>query len=198
MNSLAFHTVKASHPNPIVEFRWPVGKEIPADIRRLTIPEFHLAVQLAAKCIRDVRGTLRGREDSLDYSRLRVLEAKEEDFVYKDKYENLLYQFQSYLIETMHAEPSQKYINFVRGELQVQLQEVMSELENLKQMVQPSMECSTPDQGEAPSALPSSALPSSAPPLSAPPLSAPPLSAPPPSLPQKKRRGRKPKVQFAE
>ena len=187
MNSLAFHTVKASHPNPIVEFRWPVGKEIPSDIRRLTISEFHLAVQLAAKCIRDVRGTFRTTEDSLDYPRLRVLEAKEEDFVYKEKYEGLLYQFQSYLIETMHAEPSQKYINFVREELQIQLQEVMAELEHLKQMVQPTMVRSTADEGEVP--------PPSAPPSSAPPSSAPPSSAPPP---QKKRRGRKPKVQFAE
>ena len=170
MNTIAFQSIRSSHPNPIVEFRWPVGKEVPSDIRRLTVPEFHLAVQLAAKCVRDARGTLRHSEESLDYSRMQLLEAKEEDFVYKEKYENLLYQFQSYLIETRQADPSQKYIAAVREEMQIQLHEVMAELDHLKSIMQPQSEAqSTPE----------------------------PEPEPVPQPKQRKRPGRKPKVQFA-
>ena len=170
MNATAFCSIRAAHPNPIVEFRWPVGKEVPSDIRRLTVSEFHLAAQLAAKCVRDVRGTLRDSDETLNYSRLRLLEAKEEDFVYKEKYENLLYQFQTYLIETMQAEPSQKYIDLVRGELQVQLEEVMVELDVLKSMVKPSASQETQDQEQE--------------------------EVPAPVEVKKKRRGRPKKVQF--
>ena len=177
MNTIAFQSVRSSHPNPIVEFRWPVGKEVPSDIRRLTVPEFHLAVQLAAKCVRDARGTLRQSEESLDYSRMQLLEAKEEDFVYKEKYENLLYQFQSYLIETRQADPSQKYIAAVREEMQVQLHEVMAELDHLKSMMQMPQEV-TPTPQPEPQPIPQAEVQQQQP-------------------KQRKRPGRKPKVQFA-
>jgi len=171
MNPTAFCSIRAAHPNPIVEFRWPVGKEVPSDVRRLTVSEFHLAAQLAAKCVRDVRGTLRDSDETLNYSRLRLLEAKEEDFVYKEKYENLLYQFQTYLIETMQAEPSQKYIDVVRGELQVQLEEVIAELDILKGLVKPSEEEQEQPQHQEEVAVPA-------------------------PVEGKKRRGRPKKVQF--
>ena len=176
MNTIAFQSVRSSHPNPIVEFRWPVGKEVPSDIRRLTVPEFHLAVQLAAKCVRDARGTLRQSEESLDYSRMQLLEAKEEDFVYKEKYENLLYQFQSYLIESREADPSQKYIAAVREEMQVQLHEVMAELDHLKSIMQTNGQ-TMPEAEPEPEPQPQ--------------------PQPEPVPKQKKRPGRKPKVQFA-
>lgn len=44
------------HPHPILEFQWPIGKEVPLDVRRLTVSEFYLAVQLAAKCVRTAKG----------------------------------------------------------------------------------------------------------------------------------------------
>ena len=44
------------HPHPILEFQWPIGKEVPQDVRRLTVSEFYLAVQLAAKCVRTAKG----------------------------------------------------------------------------------------------------------------------------------------------
>jgi hypothetical protein len=152
------------------------------------VPEFHLAVQLAAKCVRDARGTLRQSEETLDYSRMQLLEAKEEDFVYKEKYENLLYQFQSYLIETRQADPTQKYIDAVREEIQIQLHEVMSELDHLKSIVQ-----SQPEPQAQPEPQPQP-QPEPQPQLQPEPQ---PQLQPETQQKQRKRPGRKPKVQFA-
>jgi hypothetical protein len=44
-----------SQPNYVAEFNWPVGKEIPSDLRRLTVNEFYLAIQLAARCVREMK-----------------------------------------------------------------------------------------------------------------------------------------------
>ena len=68
--------LRMGHPNPIAEFNWPVGKEMASDLRRLTVNEFHLALQLAAKCVREMKG------DTIDY---------------KEKYESLLTSFQRYM-----------------------------------------------------------------------------------------------------
>ena len=75
MSNLAFRMLRMGHPNPIAEFNWPVGKEMASDLRRLTVSEFHLALQLAAKCVRDM---------------------KAEPTDYKEKYESLLTSFQRY------------------------------------------------------------------------------------------------------
>jgi hypothetical protein len=48
--------MRMGHPHPILEFQWPIGKEVPQDVRRLTVSEFYLAVQLAAKCVRTAKG----------------------------------------------------------------------------------------------------------------------------------------------
>ena len=55
MNNLSFRGLRMGHPNHIVEFNWPVGKEIPSDLRRLTVNEFYLAVQLAARSVREMK-----------------------------------------------------------------------------------------------------------------------------------------------
>lgn len=68
--------LRMGHPNPIAEFNWPVGKEMASDVRRLTVNEFHLALQLAAKCVREMKG------ETIDY---------------KEKYESLLTSFQRYM-----------------------------------------------------------------------------------------------------
>jgi hypothetical protein len=44
-----------AQPNYVAEFNWPVGKEIPADLRRLTVNEFYLAIQLAARSVREMK-----------------------------------------------------------------------------------------------------------------------------------------------
>jgi len=82
MNSISFRTIRMGHPNPTIEFFWPVGKEVPHDVRRLTVSEFHLAVQLAAKCIRDVRDVRDVRDGS-------------EETDYKLKYESLVMNLHS-------------------------------------------------------------------------------------------------------
>ena len=53
---LSFRGMRMGHPHPILEFQWPIGKEVPLDVRRLTVSEFYLAVQLAAKCVRTAKG----------------------------------------------------------------------------------------------------------------------------------------------
>jgi hypothetical protein len=82
MNSISFRTIRMGHPNPTIEFFWPVGKEVPHDVRRLTVSEFHLAVQLAAKCIRDMRDVRDVRDGS-------------EETDYKLKYESLVMNLHS-------------------------------------------------------------------------------------------------------
>jgi hypothetical protein len=44
-----------AQPNYVAEFNWPVGKEIPSDLRRLTVNEFYLAIQLAARSVREMK-----------------------------------------------------------------------------------------------------------------------------------------------
>lgn len=55
MNNLSFRGLRMAQPNYVAEFYWPVGKEIPSDVRRLTVNEFYLAIQLAARCVREMK-----------------------------------------------------------------------------------------------------------------------------------------------
>lgn len=55
MNNLSFRGLRMAQPNYVAEFNWPVGKEIPSDLRRLTVNEFYLAIQLAARSVREMR-----------------------------------------------------------------------------------------------------------------------------------------------
>lgn len=95
MSNLAFRMLRMGHPNPIAEFNWPVGKEMASDVRRLTVNEFHLALQLAAKCVREMKG------DTIDY---------------KEKYESLLTSFQRY-IQKQSFENLQEQIATVNEEI---------------------------------------------------------------------------------
>jgi len=95
MSNVAFRMLRMGHPNPIAEFNWPVGKEMASDLRRLTVNEFHLALQLAAKCVREMKG------ETIDY---------------KEKYESLLTSFQRY-IQKQSFENLQEQIATVNEEI---------------------------------------------------------------------------------
>lgn len=86
--------LRMGHPNPIAEFNWPVGKEMASDLRRLTVNEFHLALQLAAKCVREMKET----SD------------------YKEKYESLLSSFQRY-VQKQSSDNLQEQIATVTEEI---------------------------------------------------------------------------------
>ena len=58
MNNLSFRGLRMAQPNYVAEFNWPVGKEIPSDLRRLTVNEFYLAIQLAARSVREMKEPL--------------------------------------------------------------------------------------------------------------------------------------------
>jgi len=51
MPPLGFINLKAGVGHKIAEFRWPVGREMPSTIRRLTMPEFVAALELAATLV---------------------------------------------------------------------------------------------------------------------------------------------------
>jgi len=51
MPPLGFINLKAGVGHKIAEFRWPVGREMPSIIRRLTMPEFVAALELAATLV---------------------------------------------------------------------------------------------------------------------------------------------------
>jgi hypothetical protein len=55
MNNLSFRGLRMGQPHYVAEFNWPVGKEIPLDVRRLTVNEFYLAIQLAARSVREMK-----------------------------------------------------------------------------------------------------------------------------------------------
>lgn len=94
MSNLAFRMLRMGHPNPIAEFNWPVGKEMASDLRRLTVNEFHLALQLAAKCVREMK----------------------EHNDYKEKYESLLSSFQRY-VQKQSSDNLQEQIASVTEEI---------------------------------------------------------------------------------
>jgi hypothetical protein len=48
MPPLAYIGLKNGIGNKVIEFRWPLGKEVPASIRKLTLPEFTSALELAS------------------------------------------------------------------------------------------------------------------------------------------------------
>jgi len=110
---LSFRTMRMGAPYPIVEFNWPVGKELPQDIRRLTVDEFHLALHLAAKCLRDVK----------DACAKSTAERK-------DKYESLVEDIQGY-VHTSSAEYSQ-----LKKDVEEQLEEVNGEIALIKQVLE--------------------------------------------------------------
>jgi hypothetical protein len=57
MPVLAFMGLKNGNSTKIAEFRWPTGREIPSSIRKLTIPEFASALELAATMIDTLKDT---------------------------------------------------------------------------------------------------------------------------------------------
>jgi len=109
---LSFRTMRMGTPYPIVEFNWPVGKELPQDIRRLTVDEFHLALHLAAKCLRDVK----------DACAKTTVESK--------KYESLVEDIQGY-VHTSSAEYSQ-----LKKDVEEQLEQVNGEIALIKQVLE--------------------------------------------------------------
>ena len=112
-------------PHPIVEFNWPVGKELPQDIRRLTVDEFHLALHLAAKCLRDVK----------DACVKTTAESK--------KYESLVEDIQGY-IHTSSADYSQ-----LKKDVEEQLEEVNGEIALIKQVLESRTEAEPEPEPEA-------------------------------------------------
>ena len=54
----AFVGVRHGPRNTIAEFRLPVGRELPAVIRRMTIPEFCIALELVATTMHSLRGNI--------------------------------------------------------------------------------------------------------------------------------------------
>ena len=115
MNTQAFISLRNAHPNPIVEFRWPARKEIPSDVRKLSTDEFYLAVTLAAKCVGNMKNGISFEDD-----------------LYKEKYDNLLVQFHTYVMETKHTPPSYDVIS---SNLNNQISEISAEIDVIKSVL---------------------------------------------------------------
>jgi len=121
MNTLAFRSVRVSHPNHSIEFNWPVGKEIPRDIRTLTVGEFYLALQLVAKCIKDVKRDVSGQGyDTPDE--------------YKDKYDLLVSNFHQ------NMEINSEECTKLKDTLREAIVEVTEEIEKIKGLLQENQE----------------------------------------------------------
>jgi hypothetical protein len=107
MNTLSFRGLRMAHPNHIVEFNWPVGKEIPSDLRRLTVNEFYLAIQLAARSVREMKEP----QPPTDY---------------KERYDKLLEKLNSFL---------QKNDSSLKEYIDMQIDEVTAEIANIQRLL---------------------------------------------------------------
>lgn len=105
MNNLSFRGLRMGQPNHIVEFNWPVGKEIPSDLRRLTVNEFYLAVQLAARSVREMK--------------------EPQPPTGRERYDNLLEKLNSFLEKNSSLK---EYID-------MQIDEVTSEIANIQRLL---------------------------------------------------------------
>ena len=85
MNNLSFRGLRMAQPNYVAEFNWPVGKEIPADLRRLTVNEFYHAIQLAARSVREMKEPLPS------------VGGTQTD--YRDRYDQLIQHLNSFLLK---------------------------------------------------------------------------------------------------
>lgn len=89
-----------SQPNYVAEFNWPVGKEIPSDLRRLTVNEFYLAIQLAARSVREMKEP----QPAADY---------------RERYEQLIDQLNNFVL---------KKESTIREYIDTQIEEVTAEI----------------------------------------------------------------------
>lgn len=109
MNNLSFRGLRMGQPNHIVEFNWPVGKEIPSDLRRLTVNEFYLAIQLAARSVREMKECQ--SQPPTDY---------------RERYDKLLEKLNSFL---------QKNDNGLKEYIDMQIDEVTAEIANIQRLL---------------------------------------------------------------
>lgn len=107
MNNLSFRGLRMGQPNHIVEFNWPVGKEIPSDLRRLTVNEFYLAIQLAARSVREMKQP----QPPTDY---------------RERYDKLLEKLNSFL---------QKNDSSLKDYIDMQIDEVTAEIANIQRLL---------------------------------------------------------------
>lgn len=107
MNNLSFRGLRMGQPNHIVEFNWPVGKEIPSDLRRLTVNEFYLAIQLAARSVREMKEP----QPPTDY---------------RERYDKLLEKLNSFL---------QKNDSSLKDYIDMQIDEVTAEIANIQRLL---------------------------------------------------------------
>jgi hypothetical protein len=111
MNNLSFRGLRMGQPNHIVEFNWPVGKEIPSDLRRLTVNEFYLAVQLAARSVREMKECQSQPQPHTDY---------------RERYDKLLEKLNSFL---------QKNDSSLKDYIDMQIDEVTAEIANIQRLL---------------------------------------------------------------
>jgi hypothetical protein len=134
-----------SQPNYIAEFNWPVGKEIPSDLRRLTVNEFYLAIQLAARSVREMKEPLPAvggprADPPTDY---------------RDRYDQLLQHLNTFLQKNDTS--LRQYIDKQIDEVTAEIAGIQSLLTNefqpatriVEPLVLPQVESMTPVRDEA-------------------------------------------------
>jgi hypothetical protein len=69
---LGFMGFRNSVSHRVAEFRWPMGRELSSSVRRMTMSEFCIALELAADLVDSMRGQLRGDDSSVYIKELDV------------------------------------------------------------------------------------------------------------------------------
>jgi hypothetical protein len=118
MNNLSFRGLRMGQPNYIAEFNWPVGKEIPSDLRRLTVNEFYLAIQLAARSVREMKEPFPA-EGVPDY---------------RERYDQLIHHLNSFLV---------KNDNSLREYIDKQIDEVTAEIFAIRGVLEEELQPAT-------------------------------------------------------
>jgi hypothetical protein len=105
-----------SQPNYVAEFNWPVGKEIPSDLRRLTVNEFYLAIQLAARSVREMKEP----QPAADY---------------RERYEQLIDQLNNFVL---------KKESTIKEYIDTQIEEVTAEIAAIQGLLSEELRAAAP------------------------------------------------------
>jgi len=116
MNTLSFRGLRMSQPNYVAEFNWPVGKEIPSDLRRLTVNEFYLAIQLAARSVREMKEP----QPAADY---------------RERYEQLIDQLNNFVL---------KKESTIKEYIDTQIEEVTAEIAAIQGLLSEELRAAAP------------------------------------------------------
>ena len=153
----AFNGTRLGPKHTMLEFKWPLGREIPGAVRRLSVQDFCVALELVVNTMDTLKNSvihndvdMKGMEQLLTlYENLQKERDSMKDLYDSEKasivsrYESLLTSFQRSIVE---IKTSSKPLDELRKELVVPIQENIKLLEKISEqycMLESAITCIT-------------------------------------------------------